>query len=45
MWAEAYLAKARYYRNMRKYPEALQTCDEAIVVFTLTTNAYPHCVN
>ena len=28
--AEAYLAKARYYRNMRKYPEALQTCDEAI---------------
>ena len=31
--AEAYLAKARYYRNMRKYPEALQTCDEAISLY------------
>lgn len=31
--AEAYLAKARYYRNLRKYPEALQACDEAISLY------------
>ena len=31
--AEAYLAKARYYRNIREYEKALQTCDEAINLY------------
>lgn len=31
--AEVYLAKARYYQQTRKYPEALQACDEAIRLY------------
>jgi len=31
--AEVYLAKARYYRDMQKYTEALQLCDEAINLY------------
>ncbi|MDE8698448.1 hypothetical protein PZH42_31690, partial [Bacteroides cellulosilyticus] len=33
LYTSGVLAKARYYRNMRKYPEALQTCDEAISLY------------
>ncbi len=31
--AEAYLAKANYYRDRQKYPEALRLCDEAIRLY------------
>lgn len=31
--AEAYLAKARYYRNEQKNQKALQLCDEAISLY------------